>query len=124
MCVVDTEHILQDLAAVAALILDVVDREHGLDVFIERTGCEHQVVVYRNEGSLPVVAVDDIRLPVQIGQNLKHSLGVVREALCIVVLAVDLAAGEVILVIDKIISNAVCLVAEDAAVLVAPAFFK
>ena len=121
MCIVNAEHILQNLTAVAALVLDVVDSEHGLDVLVERTGSEHQVVVNRNEGGLPVVAVDHIRLPLQIGQYLEYRLGVVREALCVVVLAVDLAACEVILIIDEIIGNAVCLVAEDTAVLVAPA---
>ena len=121
VCVVNAEHILQNLTAVAALILDVVNGEHGLDVLVERAGSKHQIVVNRNEGGLPVVAVDDIGLPVQIGQNLEHSLGVVRETLCVVVLAVDLAASEVILVVDKIIGNAIRLIAEDAAVLVAPA---
>ena len=114
MCIVNAEHILQNLTTVTALVLDVVDSEHGLDVLVERTGSEHQVVVNRNEGGLPVVAVDHIRLPLQIGQYLEYRLGVVCEALCVVVLAVDLAACEVI-------SNAVCLIAEDTAVLVAPA---
>ena len=121
MCIVNAEHILQNLTTVAALVLDVVDSEQGLDVLVERTGSEHQVVVNRNEGGLPVVAVDHIRLPLQIGQYLEYRLGVVREALCVVVLAVDLAACEVILIIDEIIGNAVCLIAEDTAVLVAPA---
>ena len=121
MCIVNAEHILQNLTAVAALVLDVVDSEHGLDVLVERTGSEHQVVVNRNEGGLPVVAVDHIRLPLQIGQYFEYRLGVVREALCVVVLAVDLAACEVILIIDEIIGNAVRLIAEDTAVLVAPA---
>ena len=67
MCIINAEHILQNLTAVAALVLDVVDSEHGLDVLVERTGSEHQVVVNRNEGGLPVVAVDHIRLPLQIG---------------------------------------------------------
>ena len=119
--VIDAEHVLQDLAAVAALILDIMDGENGLDVLIERTGREHQIVVDRHQSGLPVVAVDDVRLPVEVGQHLEHRLGVVREALCVVVLAVDLAACEVILIIDEIIGNAVCLIAEDTAVLVAPA---
>ena len=121
MRVVDAEHILEDLAAVAALILDVVDGKYGLDVLIERAGGEHQVVVYRHERGLPVVAVDDVRLPVQIGQHLEHGLGVIGEALCVVILAVDLAAGEVILVVDEVEGDAVRFIAEDAAVLVAPA---
>ena len=119
--VVDAEHILEDLAAVAALILDVVDGEHGLDVLIERTGGEHQVVVDRHERALPVVAVDDVGLPLQIGQHLEHGLGEVGEALCVVILAVDLAAGEVILVVDEVEGHAIRFIAENAAVLVAPA---
>ena len=119
--VVDAEDVLQDFAAVAALILDIVDGEHGLDVFIERTGREHQIVVDRDQSGLPVVAVDDVRLPVEVGQHFEHCLGVVREALCVVVLAVDLTAREVILVVDEVEGHAVRLIAENAAVLVAPA---
>ena len=121
MRVIDAEHVLQDLAAVAALILDIMDSENGLDVLIERTGREHQVVVDRHQSGLPVVAVDDIRLPVEVRQHLEHCLGVVREALCIVVLAVDLTAREIVLIINEVIGHAVLFVAENAAVLVAPA---
>ena len=121
MRVVDAQHIFQDLAAIAALILDVVDGEHGFDVLIERTGGEHQVIIYRNKRGLPVVAVDHVRLPVQIRQDLEHSLGKVGKALGVVIFAVDLTAGKVIFVVNKIECHAVRLIAEDAAVLVAPA---
>ena len=119
--VVDAEHILKDFAAVAALILDIMDGKHGFDVLIERTGGEHQVIVHRHERTLPVVAVDDVRLPVEVGQHLQHGLGEVGEAFRVVILAVDLAAGKVILVVDEIEGYAVRLIAEHAAVLVAPA---
>ena len=121
MRIVNAEHILQDLTAVAALVLDVVDGEYGFDILIKRAGGEHQVVVYRHKRGLPVVAVDDIRLPVKVGQDLEHGLGVIGEALGVVILAVDLAAGKVILVVDEIEGHAIRFIAEDTAVLVAPA---
>ena len=121
MRVVDAEHILEDLAAVAALVLDVVDGEHGLDILVEGTRGEHQVIVHRHQRGLPVIAVDDVRLPFQVGQHLEHRLGKIGEALRVVILAVDLAAGEIVLVVDEIEGHAVRLIAEHAAVLVAPA---
>ena len=73
-----------------------------------------------NQGGLPVVAVDDIRGPVQVAGRLDDGTGEVRKALTIIEVAVDLPALEVILVVYKPVGHAVPLQLEDAAVHLPP----
>ena len=66
----DGDRILQDLHAVFALILDVVDREHRFDIAEFFDVAVVQIQIYRHERRLPIVGVDNIRREVQIKQHL------------------------------------------------------
>ena len=80
-----------------------------------------QVQVNRDQGRLPVVAVDDVGGEVQIEQGLQHRAGEEGEPLAVIVEAVQAAALEVILVVQEVVGHAVPLGLEQAAVLAAPA---
>ena len=75
MRVVNAKDIFQDLPAILPLILDIMDGENRLDTPVIRAGRKHQVVINRDKGSLPVIAVDDIGLEIDIGKDFKHCLG-------------------------------------------------
>ena len=117
----DAAGILEDVEAVLALVGDVVDGEHRLDAveLVEVTVV--QVEVHRRERGLPVVAVDDVGLEIGVEQHLEDGARKESEALAVVVEAVQAAALEVILVVDKVVGDAVVLGLEQAAVLAAPA---
>ena len=119
--VVDAHDVLEHVPAIAALEGDIVDGEDGLDAGVVRPAGEHEVVVDRDERGLPVVAVDDVGLPVEVGQDLEHGLTKVCEPFGVVILAIELGAGKIVLVVDEVIDDAALVIAEDAAVLVAPA---
>ena len=117
---VQANDVLQYLVAVAALILDVVDGEHRLGV-----GQLGDVVpllqhVDRDQGGLPVVAVDDVRGPAEVARRLDDGPGEVGKALTVIKVAVQLPAFEVILIVHEPVGDAVLLQGEDTAVHVPP----
>ena len=73
-----------------------------------------------DQSGLPVVAVDDVRGPVQLARGLDDGAGEVSEPLAVVEVAVDLPALEVILVVHEPVGDAVALQLEDAAVDLTP----
>ena len=117
----DAAGILEDIQAVLALVGNVMDGEHRLDAaeFIQMAVI--QVQIDRSQRGLPVVAVDDIRLEIGVEQHFEDGTGEEGKALAVIVEAVQAAAFEVILVVDKVVDNAVALGLEQAAVLAAPA---
>ena len=66
---------------------------------------------------LPVVAVEDVGHPVQTGQQVDDRLAEKGEALAVVVLAVQRAAAEIVLVVHEVPCHAVLLQREQAAAL-------
>src|SRR5699024_2277585 len=68
----DAAGIFQDIQAILALVSDVVDGEDGLDPVELVQVTVVQVQVDRDQGRLPVVAVDDVGGEVQIEQGLQH----------------------------------------------------
>ena len=56
-----------------------------------------------NHGSLPVVGVDDIGIPVEVLQGLQNGLGEEGEALAVVVVAVGVVPIEVVLIVDEVV---------------------
>ena len=73
-----------------------------------------------HQGGLPVVAVDHVRMPVQPAHALHHGPGEIGEALAVVIVAVNVGALEVVLVVHKPVGDAVLLQLKDAAVGGAP----
>ena len=101
-----------------ALELEVVDRDDGLGVLADPAVAEQRVEVDRNEARLPVVAVDDVRLEPDDGERGQDRLveedelsEVFRHA------GVRVAVGEVLLVVDEVVDDAVLLEFHDADIL-------
>ena len=79
-----------------------------------------QAVIKRHERRLPVVAVDNIRLKVEVRQHFKHGTGEKRKALGIVVMAVKPMALKIILVVNQVINHVARVCFKHTAVLPAP----
>ena len=60
------------LIAVLALILNVMDCENSFDVFISHLICIVARIIKRCESRLPIVAMNDVRLPINVRNNLKN----------------------------------------------------
>ena len=118
--VVQAEQVPQCLLAVAALVLDVVDGQHGPDA--AEPVLPHAVVLQidGHQGGLPVVAVDDLRPELEVGQHPHHRPGEEAEPLPVVHVAVQLRPVEVLLVVQEVPGDAVLLQGEQAAVAVPP----
>ena len=98
-----------------------MDGEHRLDAVELVQVAVVQVQVDGGQRGLPVVAVDDVRLKVGVEQHLQNGAGKEGEPFAVVIEAVQAAALEVILVVDKVEGDAVVFRLEQAAVLAAPA---
>ena len=110
------EQVLQGLLAVAALVLDVVDSEDGLDPTDLRPAYALVLQVDGHQGGLPVVAVDDLRHKGQSGEQGDDGAGEEAEALPVVVVAVQGLPLEIVLIVHKVPDHAVLVQAEQAAV--------
>ena len=117
---VQAEEVLQGLAAVAALVLDVVDGEHALGVIELGDAVALLQQVDGHQGGLPVVAVEHVGVPVQVAHALHHGPGEVGEPLPVVIVAVDVGALEVVLVVHEPVGDPVPLELKQAAVGGAP----
>ena len=99
-----------------------MDGEDSLDVLIEIKLAVLDLEQCRNHTGLPVVAVDDIRLEVQMLQGINDRTGEEAETLIFVAAeSVNIRTAKVILIIDKVECNTLILQGADAAVLLAPA---
>ena len=101
-----------------------MDGVNGTDVFVAGSIPVEAVVVDRDERGLPVVAVDDVGLEAvqffQMLDGVQNGAGEEREPLGIVIIPVQAGALEVVLVVQQVIGDAVCLRFEHAAVLSSP----
>ena len=118
--VVQAEQVPQGLAAVAALVLNIMNGEHGPDT--PEPLLPHAVVLQidGHQGGLPVVAVDDLRPEPQVGQHPHHGPGEKSEPLAVVHVAVQLRTPEILLVVQEVPGDAVPFHGEQPAVAVAP----
>ena len=117
---VDIEHILHEAEIEAALKGDVVDGQQVLDPVLDAAAVLG-VGQHREHGGVPVVAVDHVRLKVQLRQRLQHGAGEIGVLLPFHVPAeVDFSA-EVVLVVHEVDGHAVHVQALDAHIGVAPA---
>ena len=94
------QHIIVEVQAAFALILDVVDGKDALRVRERRVVLRPEQ--QRDQRRLPVVAVDHIRLQADEAHRRQNGLAEKREALSVVRLAVDPRAAEIVLIVDKI----------------------
>ena len=117
---VETQQVLDDLVAVAALILDVVDGEDALGAAQLPNALPLLQQVDGHQGGLPVVAVEDVGVPVQVGRGLDDGPGEEGEALAVVVVAIDLSTLEVILIVHEKVGDVALPQLKDAAVGSAP----
>ena len=120
--VAQAQRILNRLNREHALILEVVDGVDRLHILIERELGILNLEQSRNHARLPVVAVDDVGLEVEMHQRVDD--GAVEEAEALVFVAaqtVDVGTAEVILVIHEVEGHALIFKALHAAVLAAPA---
>ena len=115
-----TEHVAENLLAVNALILDVMDGENIFYVLVALAVCVHRRIIDWDESRLPVIRMNNVGLEVDIRDYFEHGAGEERKALRVVIVAVDAVALEIILVVDEVEDYAVHLRLEDAAVLSAP----
>ena len=97
-----------------------MDGEERFDIFIPLAVRIHQRVINWRQSALPIIAVDDVGVKIDIRQHFKHCTGEKSETLCVIVMAVDRIPLEIILVIEQVVGNAVGLGLKYAAVLPAP----
>ena len=96
-----TKRVIKEGCIRPALILHIVDGEY-------RPGIRAPVVVERavindRHSGLPVVAVQDLRLEIQIIQRCKNGLGKIGKPLAVVKVAVDRTArAEIVVIVDEI----------------------
>ena len=116
------QRILQDLHAVFALILDVMDREHGFDAAVLLQMSVIQVQIYGHQRRLPIVGVDDVGDEVHMKQHLQNGAGEKRKPLAVIVKAVQSSSFKIVFIVQKVIFYAVVRQFKQAAILVAPAY--
>ena len=98
-----------------------MDRHDRADAPIERIPLEFISQIDRNEPCLPVMAVNDVRLETDHGQNRKHGLGEKGKASDIVRNAViGLTGSEIVLIIDKVVRDTVMIKVHDADIRISP----
>ena len=118
---IQTEELVHAVAAVAALILNVVNGEHRADMAYLPPAGGRVLEIDGHQRRLPVVAVEDVRHPVQAGQQVDDRVAEKGEALAVVKLTVQAAAAEVFFVVHEVPGHAPVMEGEQAAVLMPPA---
>ena len=97
-----------------------MDGEQALDVVIPGSVGIEQIVVHGNESRLPVVAVNDIGMEIDIGEHLQNRAGEESKSLGVVIVAVESTALEVVLVVDEIVGAIIPARPEQSAILMSP----
>ena len=106
--------------AVFALVLYVVDCENGFDIAVYIVIAVYRIKVYGHHSRLPIVAVYNIGCKAYVRYNIKHRAREERKALGIVVMPVKPVTLEIILIIYKIVNNAVHMGFKYSAILPPP----
>ena len=117
---VQAEQVFDRAAAVAALIFDIMHRNDGSDSLIKVVAHGFIPDVDGHKRALPVVAVDNVGLLRQGLEQFRHRAGEKAKALAVVIVAVELAAAEIRLIVDKVPRDAVALERKEPAVDAAP----
>ena len=101
-----------------------MDGVDGADVFIAGGVPVEAVVVDRDEGGLPVVAVDDVGLEAvqffEVLDGIENGTGEEREPFRVVIVPVEAGAFEVVFIVQQVVGDTVRFCFEHAAVLSSP----
>ena len=116
----DAEHVFDQFFAIFPLVLDVMDGDNRLDATVPLVVRIEDAVIDRHKGGLPIVAMDDVRLKVDIGQHLQCSAREECKALRVVIVAVKPLALKIILIVDQIVNHATGPCLEYTAILTPP----
>ena len=120
--VAQTQHVLHFADAEHALILQIVDGEHGLDVREERQVGILNFQQCGHHAGLPVMRMNHVGLEVQQRQGVQRRAAEETKAFVLVAAhAVDIRTAEIELVVHKVELHAVLFQQFNAAVLTAPA---
>ena len=118
---VQIEHVAKDAGREYPLILEVVDRAERFQRGAPGRLAVMRAQQHRNHAGMPVVAVQDVRRPIQSRQHVQHRFAEETEPFGFVIEIVQALAAEVVFVIDEIDRHAFVLQLEQAAVLAPPA---
>lgn len=116
-----SHNVCEQLRAVLALELDVVDGEHRLDVAVFVRKAVIHVEINGRERGLPVVAVQHVGEEADERKHFGDSLREIRETLAVVKVPVQPPALEIKLVVDEIIGYSVVNRFVNPRILPAPA---
>ena len=97
-----------------------MDGEHRTDILILRTETVDGLEIQRRQSRLPIVAMQNIRIKIEEGQDLHDAAAEECETLAVVIVAITAGTLEVVLVVYKVKSDIVLFVLENPAVLIAP----
>ena len=117
---VQAEEVLHRLRAELSLVLHIMNGKHRADAAQGVPAPRQVLPVDGDQGGLPVVAVDDIRHPIQQREKVHHRPGEKAEALAVVPLPVEAAPGKIVLVIHKIPGDALIVQRKQPAVFMPP----
>lgn len=95
--------------------------EYRTHLTVERIMAVMRLQQQRNHRSMPVMAMDYIRLEANGRQTFQHRPVKVREPLAVIHIAIDSVTAEVILIVDEIDGNPFKYHLFDPAILIAPA---
>lgn len=103
----------------STLVCHVVDGENGLDILKKRVVCVHRLQVCRDKPALPIVAMDDVRLPAESLERFENPTAEKNEALVVVFVIlfsfralVETIPTEIVVVIEKVYLDLVFLVGD------------
>ena len=92
------------------------------DVFKAHSVCVIAAIIKRGERRLPIVAVNDIGLPINCRDYFKYRSCKKCKSFGVVIMAVNTVTLKIILVIKEVENNTVQLCLKNSAVLAAPAY--
>ena len=117
---IQAKQVPQDIGIIPALVLNIMNGQHG--AYRAEALLPHTVIfeVDGHQGSLPVVAVNDLRPKLQMPQHPDDRPGEKREPFTVIHVAIQLRAVKILLIIQKIPRNSVLLQRKQATVAVAP----
>ena len=115
-----TENISDEIVAVLALELDIVNGKHGFDALIFLACAIEHVEEHGSKSRVPIVCVNHVGEEIDERQHFEHRFGEERKTFAVVKVAVKSFALEIILVVHKIVCHTVVRRLVHSAVLTTP----
>ncbi|MPN18856.1 hypothetical protein SDC9_166221 [bioreactor metagenome] len=116
----DSEDIFQDILVKAALILDIMNGEHGFYPFQPFASLHNPLCINANQRRLPVVGMNDVGAYADMGNDLQSRLGKESKPFPVIVIPVNVFPFIIIFVIDQKAGNPFVGRFKNAAVLFSP----